>query len=1184
MNLGLNHDQQKSNQFMKFPRARFFQLFLPLLKCAILVLLFLVGNNPACASLPLGWSDADIGSPGLAGSASDTNGNWTVTGGGSDIWNAADQFNFASTSYGSDGSITALITSLQNSNPGSGWSKAGVMFRNDTTASAANVCLLVSATDGVNFQWRSTTNPQTYNIGIGGITAPVWLQLVRSGENFTGYYSPDGTNWTQVGTQQIYLNGPVQAGLAVTAHNNAALNTATFTNVNCTSQAFGIYRQLWTNLNSSLGNTLVVLTNTTYNPNWPNNPSAGYTHIYTNFDTEVNSGWNNYGQRLRAFVVPPMSGNYTFWIASDDSSLFLFSTNENPANEAQVASVTSWTSWQAFNDEPTQQSAPIYLQAGQRYYMEALMQQGGGGDDLTVQWQLPNGTIELPMTTPSASGTLLIPFTGLTNTPGIYWQPTNTTGVENGSVTFSLLATNQSNVSYRWLVNATNLPGAVAPVITLTNLSLNLSGEIFSCIVSNAQGSVTSAPAILTVDRDTNPPVVARVFNIGTTNVQIAYSKLVEAASATNAANYVFTNGQPVTGAALNADNLTVFLTTAPLTYGSNYFLVINGVRDRAGIPNMIATNTLATFLALPFAPQDLGSPEGGSTVTVAGDGLNVTVAGSDFGGSADQGNFSYQVYAGNFDVSVRLAGLGLSDVFAKAGLMARETLSVSSRFAAALATPAINGSFFEWRDPTASASSTSGSFPANYPNTWLRLKRFGNVFTGFASYDGQTWTQLGSDTITMPGQIYLGFSVSSHSTNAVTTAQFRDFGNVTNGVVGTVVNAHDAMGPSSRKSPIAISEIMYKPTPRTDGKDLEFIELYNSSPWLQDISGYQITCADMNYTFSLETTIPGGGYLVIAAVPADIQSIYNITNVMGPYTGSLKKSETLELLDEQGAVLLTVPYSDVYPWPVATEGTGHSLVLANPTYGEGDPRAWDISDTVGGSPGQMDSFTPSSLRNVVINEILPHSENPLVPQFIELYNHATNSVDVSGCILTDDPATNKFVMPPGTLIGPGGFVSFTQAQFGFMLNGAGETLYFIKPDRSRILDAVQFGAQADGVSYGRWPDGANDFYNFTSRTPGTNNSAILTGDIVINELMYDPISGSDDDQYIELYNQGTNTINLAGWQLSSAVTFTFPGVTIAPNGYLVVARNLANLFAKYPNLNSGNTVGNYSGKLSVSY
>jgi hypothetical protein len=313
------------------------------------------------------------------------------------------------------------------------------------------------------------------------------------------------------------------------------------------------------------------------------------------------------------------------------------------------------------------------------------------------------------------------------------------------------------------------------------------------------------------------------------------------------------------------------------------------------------------------------------------------------------------------------------------------------------------------------------------------------------------------------------------------------------------------------------------------------------------------------------------------------VESVYGITNVMGPYTGSLKKSEKLELLDEQTNVLLTVPYTDVYPWPVATDGTGHSLVLASPTYGEGDPRAWDISDVVGGSPGQMDGYTPSPLRNVVINEILPHSENPAVPQFIELYNHSTNSVDVSGCILTDDPTINKFVIPAGTVIGPAGFVSFTQPQFGFILNGGGETLYFIKPDGSRVLDAVQFGAQANGVSYGRWPDGANDFYAFTTNTPGTNNSAMAIGDIVINELMYDPISGSDADQYIELFNKGTNTVNLAGWQFTSGVTFTFPNITIAPNGYVVVGENETNLFAKYSNLNSGNTVGNYSGKLSHS-
>jgi CotH kinase protein/Lamin Tail Domain len=391
----------------------------------------------------------------------------------------------------------------------------------------------------------------------------------------------------------------------------------------------------------------------------------------------------------------------------------------------------------------------------------------------------------------------------------------------------------------------------------------------------------------------------------------------------------------------------------------------------------------------------------------------------------------------------------------------------------------------------------------------------------------------------------------------------------------------HDILGPSSRTTPIAISEIMYKPAPRTDGKNLEFIEIYNSNPWFQDISGYQLTCADMNYTFPAGTTIASNSFIVVAAAPADVESVYGITNVMGPYSGSLKKSETLQLLDEQSNVLLTVPYSNVYPWPVAADGTGHSIILANPTYGEGDSRAWSISDVVGGSPGQPDTFTAGPLRNVLINEILPHSENPAVPQFIELYNHSTNSVDISGCILTDDPTTNKFVIPSSTIIGPAGFVSFTQSQFGFTLNGAGETLYIIQSDGSRVLDAVQFGAQADGVSYGRWPDGANDFYNFTTNTPGTNNSAILIGDIVINELMYDPISGNDDDQYIELYNKGTNTVDLAGWQFTSGVTFTFPSTVIVSNGYLVVARNMTNLFAKYPNLNSSNTVGNYSGKLS---
>ena len=125
--------------FMKFHSPRFIKQFLSLLKCAMMVFVIFLANNTAWAGLPAGWSDADIGSPGLAGSASYTNGNWKVTGGGADIWNNADQFNYASTNFTGDGTMIVQVTSLQNSDPGSGWAKAGLMFRNDSTAGSVNV-------------------------------------------------------------------------------------------------------------------------------------------------------------------------------------------------------------------------------------------------------------------------------------------------------------------------------------------------------------------------------------------------------------------------------------------------------------------------------------------------------------------------------------------------------------------------------------------------------------------------------------------------------------------------------------------------------------------------------------------------------------------------------------------------------------------------------------------------------------------------------------------------------------------------------------------------------------------------------------------------------------------------------------------------------------------------------------
>src|ERR1035438_1079606 len=109
-----------------------------------------------------------------------------------------------------------------------------------------------------------------------------------------------------------------------------------------------------------------------------------------------------------------------------------------------------------------------------------------------------------------------------------------------------------------------------------------------------------------------------------------------------------------------------------------------------------------------------------------------------------------------------------------------------------------------------------------------------------------------------------------------------------------------------------------------------------------------------------------------------------------------------------------------------------------------------------------------------------------------------------------------------------------------FRLSGRGEKIYFKNAAQTCILDAVRFAAQENGVATGRFPDGGDQFYRLTAKTPGATNAPIRVSDIVINEIMYNPISLNDDDQYVELYNRGANPVDLAGWQFVSGITFAF--------------------------------------------
>lgn len=384
----------------------------------------------------------------------------------------------------------------------------------------------------------------------------------------------------------------------------------------------------------------------------------------------------------------------------------------------------------------------------------------------------------------------------------------------------------------------------------------------------------------------------------------------------------------------------------------------------------------------------------------------------------------------------------------------------------------------------------------------------------------------------------------------------------------------------------MVISEIMYNPGAWANGQNIAFVELFNSAPYPTDIGGYHLR-GSIDYTFPAGTVLEARSFLVVAADPQAVEDRYDLTGVHGPYSGSLDRDEgEIRLVHPNGGVLLEAEYRATFPWPAAAAGAGHSLVLARPSYGQDERAAWEPSVWKGGSPGLHEPELPNDPLNAIkINEFLAHTDEPDL-DFIELYNHSNETVDLSGVWLSDKPYENRFQIPDGTTIGPRGFLVYDELELPFSLAAAGEGIYVVTPDDTRVIDAIAFEAQLNGISMGRYPDGAPEFALLAAQTPGAPNSGteLYASPVIINEIMFNPISNDDDDTYIELYNRSDMPVDVSDWRFVDGISFVIPPGTVIPaDAYLVVAKDAERLIDRYPQLNPGNTVGDFGGRLANS-
>lgn len=123
-------------------------------------------------------------------------------------------------------------------------------------------------------------------------------------------------------------------------------------------------------------------------PEYPLHPSE--RTLLNRFECPTNCG-EHYATRIRGYVHPPATGEYRFWIASDDSSELWLGTNTSPESARKIAAVepNKWTMLHEWNRFPSQGSKPVLLKAGEKYYIEAVHEQGLFWNHLEVAWQGP---------------------------------------------------------------------------------------------------------------------------------------------------------------------------------------------------------------------------------------------------------------------------------------------------------------------------------------------------------------------------------------------------------------------------------------------------------------------------------------------------------------------------------------------------------------------------------------------------------------------------------------------------------------------------------------------------------------------------------------------------------------------------------------------------------------------------
>ncbi len=527
-------------------------------------------------------------------------------------------------------------------------------------------------------------------------------------------------------------------------------------------------------------------------PRYPAQPDSTQAITELAWDPDA----DNYGGRIYGWLYPTLTGDYTFWIASDNDSELWLSKNDDPENVEMIASVAGWTGTNEWDKFSSQMSEPVTLTVGSKYYVMAIWVEGDGGDHCIVAWQGPG--IEKRTI---VSGDYLSPYkpvnayapnpgdgaVGVKRTPTLTWKQgiqaasheiyfgTDEEAVRNATAASPEYMGPQALGSesyepgklawesvYYWRVDEVNSVNPESPWI----------GSVWS---------FTSADFLIIDDFED--------YNAGDNQIWYAWHDGLGYGSLTTPP-YFAGNG---TGAAVG-DETTPSYTEETIVNGGNQSMPFLYDNNKQGYANYSEAELTLTAVR-DWTEEDVeelslwfrGYPASvGNFIENPVGTYTMTASGTDITGTADEFHFAYKTLTGSGSIVARIDSMENTNQWAKAGVMIRETLDPGSAHAMAFVTPG-QGVVFEYR-PVAGDNNLGAvgqQMDITAPH-WVKLERsISGSFTVSHSANGSAWQPIPNTTmanIQMNANVYIGLAVTAH--DAALTCQ-AIFSNVT--FTGTV-------------------------------------------------------------------------------------------------------------------------------------------------------------------------------------------------------------------------------------------------------------------------------------------------------------------------------------------------------------------------------------------------------------